>query len=405
MRKVHHCHKYIKLEDIEVWLKKISKKAVCTFFSLFSIKNRILLESAPCYADNTRAVFEEMLRRKWNQKYEFIWMYKKAEEVPDICIPNVRFCKFIKSKPLSYLYAYYLMSTAKLLICCNNSLDRQREAGQYAIYLAHGAALKDCRSHSGLSNGIDEMAAFSRYLAPYDAENQHFDPANVVVLGYPRTDDLFKPGLDTAKLFPGTSFQKLIYWLPTYRQNWAGNVQTSNISMPILYNEKIAQQVNDCAREHGVLVVVKPHFAQDISKITAMRLSNLLFIDEAFLKQQDLLNYDLLRSADAMLSDYSSVYYDYLLLDRPIGLCWDDYDEYMKREGILVDQDVVLAGGEKIYNADDLCAFITSVAAGEDRLREQRGAVRDLIHDYQDGQSAKRVVDYLAQKIHMEPTC
>lgn len=380
-------------------LRTIPKKIVVSLFSLFPVKRRILLESVPCYADNTRAVFEEMLRRDWSRDYEFIWMYKKKEEVPDLQLPNVRFCKFVKNKPLSYLYAYYLMCTAKLLICCNNNLPRQRTKGQYSVYLAHGAALKDCRSHSGLPDSVDEMVSFSSYLAPYDAANQHFDPSRVVILGYPRTDMLFEPPLDTAKLFPEASFSKLIYWLPTYRQSADGSVQTSDISMPILYNEEIARQVNDCAREQGVLVVVKPHFAQDISRIKAMRLSNLVFIDEAFLRVHGILNYDLLRSADAMLSDYSSVYYDYLLLDRPIGLCWDDYEEYIKREGIIVDQDLILAGGEKLYNAGDLCGFITRLSAGEDLLREQRAAVRNLIHHYQDGQSAKRVVDYLEGKL------
>lgn len=381
-----------------MWLKNVTKKILRALFALVPIKNRILLESAPCYADNTRAVYDEMIRRGWNQTYELIWMYQKKEEIPDIHILNVRFCSFNKNKPLSYLYAYYLMNTAKLMVCCNNMFSRQRE-GQYCIFLSHGAALKDCRSHAGLSLGIDEMLAFSTYLAPYDAANQHCDPAKMLVLGYPRLDTLFQPRLDLTKLFPASSFQKVIYWLPTYRQILGGSVQTSNISMPILYDETIARQVNDCAREQGVLLVVKPHFAQDLSRIQALHLSNLIFINEAFLKQRGLLNYDLLRSADAMLSDYSSVYYDFLLLDRPIGLCWDDYDEYMKREGIIVDQDVVLAGGEKIYNANDLCMFIRRISHGEDALRDARRRVTDLIHDYQDNGAANRVVDYLEQKL------
>ena len=381
-----------------MWIKNIAKRILCSLFALVPVQNRILLESTPCYADNTRAVFDEMIRRGWNQSYQLIWMYQKKEEVPDIHIPNVKFCCFNKKKPFSYLYAYYLMNTAKLLVCCNNMFNRLRE-NQYAIYLAHGAALKDCRSHAGLSLGIDEFLSFSTYLAPYDAENLHVSPSKALVLGYPRLDSLFQPPLDMAKLFPEASFQKMIYWLPTYRQNWAGTVETSNISMPIIYDEQIALEVNACAKRECVLLVIKPHFAQDLSKIKAMHLSNLVFIDEAFLKQRGLLNYDLLRSSDAMLSDYSSVYYDYLLLDRPIGLCWDDYDEYTKREGIIVDQDVVLAGGEKIYNADDLCAFIVNVAAGNDPLGQKRRAVRDLIHDYQDAKTSERVVDYLAQKL------
>ena len=68
-----------------------------------------------------------------------------------------------------------------------------------------------------------------------------------------------------------------------------------------------------------------------------MTLSNLVFINDAFLSDNGIINYELLGVADALLTDYSSVYYDYLLLDRPIGLCWDDYEEY-KANGFKVNK-------------------------------------------------------------------
>lgn len=360
------------------------------------LRNVILLESLPCYADNTKAVFDEMIRRGWNQKCRIIWMFAD-EGVPDIRIPNVRFLPS-PSGVLSQLYQSYLQYTARVLISCNRFLIKRRE-GQRALYLTHGAPLKNCSGHYTVPPEIEEVYCLSEFLKPYDAKNLQYDEARMVALGFPRNDLLFEPRLDTNRLFPESTFKKLIYWMPTYRQHQAAALQHSSVSMPILYNEAIAERVNACAREHGILVVVKPHFAQDLSAIKAMHLSNLVFIDEAFLKSRGILNYELLRSADALLTDYSSVYYDYLLLDRPIGLCWDDYDEYVKNEGFQVDPAVVMAGGEKIYNAEDLCAFLEAVAAGKDPLREKRNEIRDLIHLYQDGQSARRVVDRFEQKL------
>ena len=106
--------------------------------------------------------------------------------------------------------------------------------------------------------------------------------------------------------------------------------------------------------------------------------------------------------SDALFTDYSSTYYDYLLLDRPIGLCWDDYEEYSKREGFVVDMDVVMAAGEKLYTPEDMCGFITRLARGEDVLATERRQVIDMIHDYQDGNSTQRVVDYLAKKLQIK---
>lgn len=362
------------------------------------LRNVVLLESLPCYADNTKAVFDEMIRRGWNQKYRMIWMFADGE-TPDAGIPNVRFLPS-PSGALSRLYQSYLLYTSGMMICCNRFLAKRRE-GQHAVYLTHGAPLKNCSGHYTVPREIEEVFCLSESLKPYDAKNLQYDEARMLALGFPRNDLLFEPRLDVNRLFPEAAFTKLVYWLPTYRQLQGGGLRHSSISMPILYNETIAEQVSACAREHQVLIVVKPHFAQDISQIRAMRLSNLVFIDEAFLKSRGLLNYELLRSADALLTDYSSVYYDYLLLDRPIGLCWDDYDEYVRNEGFQVDPAVVMAGGEKLYNAEDLCAFLGEVAAGKDPLREKRNEIRDMIHLYRDGHSSARVVDELEKSFQL----
>ena len=118
-----------------------------------------------------------------------------------------------------------------------------------------------------------------------------------------------------------------------------------------------------------------------------------------FLAKNKVMNYELLGKADAMLTDYSSVYHDFLLTDRPIGLCWDDYEEFAKNEGFVVDVDKVMAAGEKLYTADDLRGFIQRLANGEDALRAERTVVRNMIHDYQDAYSGRRVVDHILEKL------
>ena len=146
-------------------------------------------------------------------------------------------------------------------------------------------------------------------------------------------------------------------------------------------------------------MVLKPHFAQDVSRLMDIDLSNLVLINDVFLRENHVMNYELLGKADALLTDYSSVYHDYLLTGRPIGLCWDDYEEFAQREGFAVDVDTVLAGGEKLYTADDLCGFITRLSRGEDLLKDQRAEVFRMIHDYQDADSSRRVVEHIQAKL------
>lgn len=378
-------------------IKELIKKSLFRFFSLFPISNTIVFESAPVYADNTRAVFDEMVRRGLHRKYRFIWVYMPGEQIPE----DVEYAEFVQRPALGFvakLRAIHCLCTARALISCNNVLQHHRK-GQYAICLMHGAALKHVRNHYEIPKDIDDILSFSTYLKPYEQKNTGADMQKMKVMGFPRNDILLTSQLDVHKHFPDVSFDKLIYWMPTYRQHKSGAVDASSIAMPIIYNEEIAQQINNAAQAAKVLVIVKPHFAQDVSRITMMKLSNLIFINDVFLVEHHISNYALLGKADALLTDYSSVYYDYLLKDCPIGLCWDDYKEFEKREGFIVDMETVLAGGEKIYTAKDLCDFISRLAAGEDACKQQRHEVLKIIHDYQDGCSTQRVVNHIREQL------
>ena len=62
-----------------------------------------------------------------------------------------------------------------------------------------------------------------------------------------------------------------------------------------------------------------------------------------------------------MLTDYSSIYFDYLLTDKPIGLTWEDYEEYKLRPGFVENIEFLTSGGEKIFTAKDLSLFLSNL--------------------------------------------
>lgn len=377
-------------------MKKWIKSMAAWVLDHFPGKRYIVFESIPLYADNTRPVYEEMIRREIYKDYKLIWV--TTSDTVEIEIPHAKVLRISDKGFLSKLYFEWVFLRAVCFISCNLVLPRYRQ-GQYSFFLTHGTVLKRCISYYTIDEKVDEIAGVSTYLLPYAAEDSNSDINKWRVLGFPRNDLLFHSDVDVHTLFQGTEFDNLVYWMPTYRQNKSGTQTHSATAMPILYNEEIAVKINACAQECGVLVVVKPHFAQDISKIKKMNLSHLKFIDEKFLVENGILNYALLAKADALLTDYSSVYHDYLLLNRPIGLCWDDIEDYTEHVGFAIDPDIVMAGGEKIYNEDDLCGFIQRLSQGIDQLKEERSALRDLIYDHKDDKATERVVNHIMKKI------
>lgn len=362
------------------------------------LKNYIIFESLPDFTDNTKAVFDEMLNRGYNKKYKLIWLafeeknigkYKKIKNVKVLYRWNYSF--------FYHLIRTFFLSKAKLVITCNIFLKRYSRKQKY-FHLSHGASVKKCSAYYHYPDTIDNVLCISDYLAETESVHFSFPKEKFVSLGFPRNDDLFK-SIDIKLLFKDKHYNKIVYWMPTFRQ-YKGFGSTniySDISIPIIYKSGVAEIVNECAKDNNVLIVVKPHHSQDISKITQLNLSNITFINEEFFNTNKITNYQFLGNCDALLTDYSSVYYDYLLCDKPIGLCWEDYDIYNERVGFPVDMDTVMAGGEKIYTCDDLCSFITQIANGDDILKEKRNEVCNLLHKYKDNQSSKRVVDYIEE--------
>ena len=94
----------------------------------------------------------------------------------------------------------------------------------------------------------------------------------------------------------------------------------------------------------------------------------------------------------------SSIYYDYTLCDKPIGLIWEDYEEYAEKPGFVVDMDYMMKGGVKIYDMEDFRSFIRDVAKGIDRLKDERREIRDFANYSTDGKNSKRVVDFIIEQ-------
>ncbi len=83
--------------------------------------------------------------------------------------------------------------------------------------------------------------------------------------------------------------------------------------------------------------------------------------------------YELIGISDGLLSDYSSVAVDYLLLDRPLGYVLADYNIYREKRGFVFEDPLEYMPGEKIYNACDLKKFMKHLSDGTDSYRAEEG--------------------------------
>ena len=135
---------------------------------------------------------------------------------------------------------------------------------------------------------------------------------------------------------------------------------------------------------------VKLHPAQYRKKLETISSNCIKFITDAELKNKNINLYQLLANSDALITDYSSVYYDYLLTGKPIGLAIDDIKEYENKVGFSYNYYETIKG-KYLYNAKDIVNFIENIANEIDEFESERNECLKLYHTNQDGKSTERV--------------
>ena len=373
-------------------MNRFIKKAIKSLLTLLPTRRVILMESLPDFSDNTKAVYDEFIRRGVNKKYKIIWIINSSfkMENPD---KNVKFlCRDLKR--IAYYYWF-----AKCFISCNIFLV-QRRKDQFSIYLSHGTALKSIRDYYNVPDEIASCLVAGEGVKELMSYEFRYDIEKTVALGFPRNDVLCI-GAKLPKGLFDKEYDKVIVWYPTYRQHKRGwLLSASQDSLPVINDTQKAKVLNDYAVKNNVLIVLKPHFVQNVSYVKDLGLSNIKFIDDSFFVKNKISSYEFVGGCDALITDYSSIYYDYTLCDKPIALIWEDIEEYKQKPGLIENYEYYAQGAEKVYTIEELVAFVDRVAKGEDVLKNERRVIRDLSNFSNDGQSAKRVVDYILEKIN-----
>lgn len=372
------------------------KRLVIRILTLFPTGKYIVFESVPDLSDNPKPVFDKMLEMKLEKKYKFVWYVSdKTKDSPwkdkVICVDTNGF--FHKQQ-----FRYYMLR-AKCLISCNQFLPSMMSK-QKSFYLTHGTALKSVRSYYTVPANIDYMLVASEGVKDMMAYELNFDIKKTIALGYPRNDVLTNAKVNLHHYF-NVNFNKIVVWYPTFRQHKNGKKTGSKNALPILNSTAAAIELNEIAQKAGVLIVMKPHFAQDISYIKDNNLSNIRFITDEFFVENEISSYEFIAGCDAMITDYSSVYFDYLLCDKPVALMWEDIEDYRKDPGIAVDVDYIGKGAEKIYNLTDFENFIVKVSEGIDNLRNERHEICEWANYAADGMNTERVVDFIIEKANL----
>ncbi|MBR5427890.1 MAG: CDP-glycerol glycerophosphotransferase family protein [Clostridia bacterium] len=351
------------------------------------LSNTIIFESHPELSDNTYNVYRFLVdRRQIDKKMKLVWLVEDDKKVDfREYLPNTTFLNYYQNcvSAADRLKYHYYINTAKCIVFCNRNIGKHR-SGQFSLCLQHGMPLKASNGGYCIHDNCDKCLCVSEFFA--DNYHTDFDISyeKMFFCPFPRTDDLFTER-DVRSELGFSSYEKVFVWLPTYRKSTVKamegfNLEGSGTGIPSMNTVEELKKVDAWLRQNRCVILFKPHPAQPIDRAVASELTNFVMIDNAWLRDKGVRLYELLGKTDALITDYSSVYYDYLLTDKPIGLTVDDIDDYIRIRGFVYDDPFSVLKGARITDNDGLIAFLSDVLAENDIYARERGSIKEEIY-------------------------
>lgn len=366
----------------------MNKDLLRVFFKPLTLVNKIIKKhdviffySNLGFRDNVKAFYDYLIENEYNKKYEIVVSINDWENYIGKEPENVKFVNnkegikyFMKSKYAFYCFGKYPIKPAK---------------NQMVVNLWHGMPLKRIGNmESGLEkvdyNYFTKIISTSKLFNPILMASFSCSEDQVVIMGQPRNDELFKEDkIMDASIRRGS--YKVLVWLPTYRDEY------QEIPLPGFDMAQV-EELNKFLKCQDTRMIVKIHPLQKFSK-DFRKLSNIEFVTQDKLNKSNMTVYSLLRGADGLITDYSSVYFDYLLLDRPIAFTVEDIKRYNEERGFSFEDPFEYMPGPHINDIEGLKKFIEDVKTGNDDFKVLRGAVNEKVNYYKDGNSARRIAE------------
>lgn len=367
---------------------------ICFFLP---IKKRIVFESNPEFSCNALPVYQEMIRRGVDKEYEIYWLVENKEKYANdkSGVKYLNYCE----KGIWILKTMYILATSKVLIFTNRFLIKYKK-DQLVVNLMHGSPLKKPGDYVEFDT-CDYVITQSTFFNRMVSDMLQVPIQKMIPLGYPRTDILGMRN-DSLNALGINENQKVIVWMPTFRKNRNTGKEygfLNSLGVPLLDSVEKFEQLNKRLQECYVLLIIKLHPAEDTSNMTLNDYSNICFLSNGDLDDKDVTVYGLLAESDALITDYSSVYYDYLLKDKPIGLVIDDLEDYGRRNGFVYGEYKDFVKGTYIEKLEDFFEFVYNIGHDLDPDREERQWAIERYCEHKDFRSTNRVVDFIMEKL------
>ena len=390
------------LQAIQLILSRILDNTLdYIYYHSLPINNkRILFFSTPDYSDNARALYNYMISKNLDKTYDLIWAVSDSKKLKLLRKEGIKCVKQNAIFPTRGSHRlWYYGNTAKYIFHTHgHPFGLKRKEGQLVIGLWHGgmgfkypmSCVNECSDDYILSPGLGIIS--QDYVTLFHGCCKDI----LLPFGFPRNDLLFKEKY--IEQFDSLDGKKIL-WMPTFRESNDKSISSPTIhsetDLPIIYTKDDVIRLNDFLKSVNAQLFITNHPLRKRGTQIDLDTSNIHTINTRALEESGIQLYEIFNHFSALISDYSSVTFDYLYLDRPIAYTLDDFEEYKVSRGFAMENPLDYMPGHHVYTYNDLTDFISDVIMSNDEYLEERENVRKLVGLAEGGKASEKLLDFL----------
>lgn len=374
--------------------KFLSRNVFPLMIKLLPIKNKRIIFSSfggRNYSGNPRVISEKIQAKKLD--YELVWLLKK-----DVKIELPKGIKRVNTD--SFLGSYYLYTAKYWIDDSRKTIIFDKKPQQIYFQTWHGTPLKKIEFDAvdtlptrylkyavHDSNSITYLISGNRYSSDLYPTAFNIPKEKILNIGTPRNDELV---IVNSSEYSSINEKKSISILfaPTFR-----NVKEANgvIQLERLQIEKLRAYF--VGKGYGFEFMVKFHpnvnasILNNKSNIEYLKKHSIELINDGVLLD------NLFDEVDVLITDYSSIFFDFALLKKGIILFNYDQEEYMTERGFYINLDELPV--PKARNSDELLNIF------ENRFQELVESSRNLLDyvgNFENGDSTDKIIDLIVKE-------
>jgi len=313
------------------------------------------------FADNPRYLFEYV--NQYHQELKPIWLTKNSEVMHSL--KDKGYIVYYMYSPRGLFYAL----RAKYAVFCQSAevdlMPFINNINTFNIQLWHGIPFLKKKYSLMIASSQEDRKNFSTAF--------HLPVEIIKITGYPRND----------LLFPSDNLQKnKIIYMPTFRDSLGEKF------------DLFESHDFDMIRLSSLLNIYNAEF---YIKLHPVNIPDQNLIDKIesfnnihFLENEEI--YDKLNEFNMLITDYSSIYFDYLLTDHPIIFAPFDIDNYIQNDRDIYYQYEDVTPGPKCANWNEVMEWMEVFITDKKPYKDARLKAKYRFHTYHDRKNCERIM-------------